>query len=104
MYGFLQCYRWFNAAYTDYFIIPLPINGSSIESIFSVLKSAAGGNLFASNYGSFRGRVIVAREVITNSNSERSHKGDVILLSESVTSTSGTIFPRIIAVPRIIAE
>ena len=51
MYGFLQCYRWFNAAYTDYFIIPLPINGSSIESIFSVLKSAAGGNLFASNYG-----------------------------------------------------
>ena len=51
VYGFLQCYRWFNEAYTDYFIIPLPINGSTIESIFSVLKSAAGGNLFASNYG-----------------------------------------------------
>ena len=38
MYGFLQCYRWFNAAYTDYFISPLPINGSSVESIFSELN------------------------------------------------------------------
>ena len=38
MYGFLQCYRWFNAAYTDYFIIPLPINGSS-SSLYLVCSN-----------------------------------------------------------------
>jgi len=80
------------------------MNDSSIEYIFSVLKFAAGGNLFASNYGSFRGGVIVAREVTTNSNSWCSYRDDVILVSGSVTSTCGTIFPRIIAVPRIIPE
>ena len=78
----------FIAAYPDYFISPLKINGSAIESIFSVLKFTAGGNLSASNYGSFRGRVITGREVITNSNSERGYRDDVILVSGSVTSSS----------------
>ena len=72
----------------NYFISPLKINGSAIESIFSVLKFTAGGNLSASNYGSFRGRVITGREVITNSNSERGYRDDVILVSGSVTSSS----------------
>ena len=80
---------WFNATYPDYFVSPLRINGSSIESIFSVLKFAAGGNLSASNYRSFRGRIIAGREVITNSNSERGYRDDVILVSGSLTSTSG---------------
>lgn len=61
---------------------------SEIESIFSVLKFTAGGNLSASNYGSFRGRVITGREVITDSNSERGYRDDVILVSGSVTSSS----------------
>ena len=67
------------AAYPDYFISPLRINGSAIESIFSVLKFTAGGNLSVRNYGSFRGRVITGREVITNSNSERGYRDDIIL-------------------------
>ena len=88
VYGFLHFSQWFIAAYPDYFISPLKINGSAIESIFSVLKFTAGGNLSASNYGSFRGRVITGREVITNSNSERGYRDDVILVSGSVTSSS----------------
>lgn len=73
VYGFLDFCTWFITAYPDYFVSPLRINGSAIESIFSVLKFTAGGNLSASNYGSFRGRVITGREVITNSNSERGY-------------------------------
>ncbi|XP_068716510.1 uncharacterized protein [Montipora foliosa] len=87
VYGFLQFCRWFNAVYPDYFVSPLPINGSSIESIFSALKFAAGGNVSASNYGSFRGRVIGGREVIDYRNSERGYRDDVILVSGSLTST-----------------
>ena len=82
MYGFLQLCRWFNAVYPDYFVSPLQINGS-VESIFSVLKFAAGGNLSASNYGSF-GRVIVVREVIANSNSECGYRDDLTLISGSL--------------------
>ena len=89
VYGFLQFSQRFMAAYPDYFISPLRINGSAIESIFSVLKFTAGGNLYASNYGSFRGRVITGREVITNSNSERGYRDDMILMSGSITSSSG---------------
>ena len=88
VYGFVQFCRWFNTAYPDYFVSPLRINGSAIESIFSVLKFTAGGNLSASNYGSFRGRVITGREVITNSNSERGYRDDVILVSGSITTSN----------------
>ena len=90
VYGFLDFSEWFLTAYPDYFISPLRINGSAIESIFSVLKFTAGGNLSASNYGSFRGRVITGREVITNSNSERGYRDDVILVSGSITSSTCT--------------
>lgn len=86
MYGFLQLCRWFNAVYPHYFVSPLQINGS-VESIFSVLKFAAGGNLTASNYRSF-GRVIVVREVIANSNSECGYRHDLTLISGSLSSTS----------------
>ena len=50
---------------------------------------AAPCNLSANNCGSFRGRVIVGREVIANSNSERGYRDDVILVSGSLTSTNG---------------
>ena len=88
VYGFAQFCHWFVATYPDYFISPLRINGSAIESIFSVLKFTAGGNLSASNYSSFRGRVITGREVITNSNSERGYRDDIIMVSGSVSSGS----------------
>lgn len=88
VYGFLDFCTWFITAYPDYFVSPLRINGSAIESIFSVLKFTAGGNLSASNYGSFRVRVITGREVITNSNSERGYRDDVILVSGTLTSST----------------
>jgi len=91
VYGFLKFSKWFTTKYPDYFISPLRINGSAIESIFSVLKYTAGGHLSASNYGSFRGRVITGREVVTNSNSERGYRDDVIHVSGSLTpSISGS--------------
>lgn len=90
VYGFLDFSEWFLTAYPDYFISPLLINGSAIESIFSVLKFTAGGSLSASNYGSFHVRVINGREVITNSNLEHGYRDDVILVSGSITSSTCT--------------
>lgn len=50
-----------------YFISPLRINGSALESVFSVLKHSSGGNLSALNYGPVLGRFIYRKgEVVVN--------------------------------------
>jgi len=88
VYGFLQFSQWFIAAHPDYFISPLRINVSAIESIFSVLKFTAGGNLSLQATLDLFVEVITCREVITNSSSERSYHDDIILVSGSFTSNS----------------
>ena len=50
VHGFLAFCGWFFKNVSPngkYFISPLRINGSAIESIYSVLKFASGGNLSA---------------------------------------------------------
>ena len=41
-----------------YFISPLKIDGSALESVFSGLEHTSGGNLSALNYGPALGRYI----------------------------------------------
>ena len=62
-----------------YFISPLRINGSALESVFSVLKHASGGNLSALSYGPALGRFIYRKgEVVVNQYSELGYR-DVTL-------------------------
>ena len=58
-----------------YFISPLRINGSALESVFSVLKHSSGGNLSALNYGPVLGRFIYRKgEVVVNRNPETGYR------------------------------
>ena len=61
-----------------YFISPLHINGSAIESIYSVLKFASGGNLSALSYGPSLGKLINRKGMQQNKNSEKGYR-DVVL-------------------------
>ena len=61
-----------------YFISPLRINGSAIESIYSVLKFASGGNLSALSYGPALGKLINRKDMIQNKYSEKGYR-DVVL-------------------------
>ena len=54
-----------------YFISPLRINGSGIESIYSVLKFASGGNLSALSYGPAPGKLINRKDMIQNNTLKR---------------------------------
>lgn len=83
VYGFLQFSQWFIRAYPHSFISPLRINVSAIESIFSVLKFTAGGNLSLQATLDLFVEVITGREVITNSNLECGYHDGIILVSES---------------------
>ena len=48
--GFVGLCDEFLRDHEGYFLSPLRINGSSVETIFSSLKYIAGGNLSSSNY------------------------------------------------------
>ena len=91
MYGFTDFCNWFVEKYPKYFVAPLRINGSGIESLFSLLKFSAAGNLSAINYGSIRGRVITGKEVVTNSNSEKGYRDDRIVVSGDLENSKSSI-------------
>jgi len=42
--GFRAFTKWFFETYPDYFIAPLWLSGSAVESLFSQYKHNAGGN------------------------------------------------------------
>ena len=60
-----------------YFIAPIRVNGSAIESIFSSLKYIAGGNLSSTNYASSLSSLITQRDIQTNPYSEKGYKTDI---------------------------
>ena len=64
-----------------YFINPLRINGSAIESIYSVLKFASGGNLSSLSYGPALGKLISRKDMIQNKYSEKGYRGVVLNIS-----------------------
>ena len=75
--GFLSfCECFFTNVSPDgrYFISPLRINGSALESIFSVLKHTSGGNLSAISYSPALGRLISRKALIQNKNSEKGYR------------------------------
>ena len=48
--GFKGLCEDFLHAHPGYFISPLRVNGSAVESVFSCLKYITGGNLASTNY------------------------------------------------------
>ena len=48
--GFTGLCQDFIAEHPGYFVIPVRITGSAIESVFSCLKNISGGNLTSINY------------------------------------------------------
>ena len=59
-YGFKQLCDSFTRQHGQYYVVPVRINGSVIESLFSRFKYDAGGNLSATNYESAISRLLTA--------------------------------------------
>ena len=47
----------------EHYIIPVRLNGSAVETLFSQLKYSAGGQLSSTNYASARSSLLVKRQV-----------------------------------------
>ena len=70
--GFLGLCEHFLRRYPGYFITPVRINGSAIESYFSQLKYAGRGQLSAINYETAR----AALETTKAASTKRLHEAD----------------------------
>lgn len=62
-YGFRDFCREFFHDHPGYFVTPLRLNGSAIETIFSQLKYASRGSLTAVTYESARAQLITRHSV-----------------------------------------
>lgn len=95
--SFLRFCEWFFANFkAPYFVTPLRINGSSIESLYSLLKFGAGGHLSALNYGSGLARVKARVEVSRVTDSGKGYRDQVV-----VTPPESTEIPRPTTCPTV---
>lgn len=69
-YGFTGLYEEFLSAHPGYFIAPIRVNGSPIESVFSCLKYISGGNLASTTYFSLLTSYTEQSEDVVNPNAE----------------------------------
>ena len=58
-YGFTGFCEQFLQDHPGYTIYPIRLNGSAVETLFSQLKYASGGNLMSTNYASARASILV---------------------------------------------
>ena len=81
--SFLHYSEWFFShvpAEEGYFIAPIRINGSGIESFFSKLKFGAGGQLSAINYGSGVARIQAKTEVERVTASAKGYRDESVIV------------------------
>ena len=78
--GFRKLCEDFLSSHPHYFISPLRVNGSALESVFSCLKYITGGNLASTNYATSLA-AFGARQAVKNPYSEPGYRDDVLGVS-----------------------
>ena len=63
MYGFRELADYFFEKHPGYFLSPLRISGSAVESLFGQYKYMSGSKLDASNYSSCRSKYLAKQAV-----------------------------------------
>jgi len=81
VYGFRAICEWFFKAYPTYFISPLRLSGSAIESLFGQYKHAAGGKLDAVNYATARAACLV-RQSVSSHHSGKGYRDEALHTTE----------------------
>ena len=73
--GFKGLCEKFLHDHPDYYISPIRVNGSAVESIFSCLKYISGGNLSSTNYNASLSALTTQHD-IKNPYSEQGYRTD----------------------------
>ena len=75
--GFIGLCEEFLTSHPGYFIAPIRVNGSALESVFSCLKYIAGGNLASTNYPSSLASYMTQADNPVNPHAEEGHRTEV---------------------------
>ena len=81
VYGFKAFCEWFLTAYPTYFVSPLRISGSAVESLFSQYKHIAGGKLDSVNYTTARGAHLM-KQIVSEHHSGADYRDQTISVPE----------------------
>ena len=95
VYGFIAFCKWFFRTYPTYFISPIRLSGSAVESLFSQYKYSAGGKLDLVNYTTARAACLVRQSVATHCSGkgyrdENLHTTEITLKRKVYTSITDT--------------
>ena len=77
VYGFRAFCQWFLETYPTYFVSPLRLSGSLVESLFSQYKHSSGGKLDSVNFITSRAAHLVKQTVSTH-HSEREYRDQLL--------------------------
>lgn len=82
VYGFRAFCEWFLRTYPTYFVSPLHLSGSAVESLFSQYKFSAGGKLDAVNYATSRAAHLI-KQCTAEHHSGRSYRDESLCFTET---------------------
>ena len=74
-YGFNMFCRYFLEKYPGYYVSPLRVSGSAVETLFSQFKYSAGGKLDAANY-SYSRAVSLVKQVTSSHHSGKDYRDE----------------------------
>jgi len=81
VYSFRALCQWFRETYPTYFISPLRLSGSAVESLFSQYKHNAGGKLDSANYSTARAAHLV-KQCVTDHHSGKEYRDNSLSMIE----------------------
>ena len=82
-YGFVDLCTDYLERHPDYYITPLKLNGSAVETLFSQFKFNAGGKLTSQNYA-FAKRSLMVRRGIHGHHAAAAGYRDIPLYTQEV--------------------
>ena len=82
VYGFRAFSEWFLKTYPTYFVSPLHLSGSAVESLFSQYKFSARGKLDAVNYAMSRAAHLI-KQCTAEHHSRRSYRDESLSFIET---------------------
>lgn len=77
MYGLRSFCKYFFSRYPGYFISPLRLSGSAVESLFGQYKYSAGGKLDAANYSTVHAANLV-KQTVSSHHSGKGYRDSTI--------------------------
>ena len=82
VYGFIAFADSFLQDHSEYNIVPLKINGSSVETLFSQFKYEAHGKLTSVNYATVRKTVLMKRDIHGSTKAARGYRNTMLYIKD----------------------